>query len=49
MRLREAARHYGVRLASLADLEAEACEFAVPLPDDYGCGSGAAEIAPTRG
>ena len=33
-RLREAARLYGVRLVSLADLEAEASEFALPLPDD---------------
>jgi hypothetical protein len=33
-RLREAARRYGVRLLSLADLEAEASEFALPLPDD---------------
>jgi hypothetical protein len=33
-RLREAARRYGVRLASLADLEAEASEFALPLPED---------------
>jgi hypothetical protein len=33
-RLREAARRYGVRLVSLADLEAEASEFALPLPDD---------------
>jgi hypothetical protein len=33
-RLRETARRYGVRLVSLADLEAEASEFAVPLPDD---------------
>jgi hypothetical protein len=30
--LREAARRYGVRLVSLADLEAEAHEFALPLP-----------------
>src|SRR4029453_13001207 len=27
-------RRYGVRLVSLADLEAEASEFAIPLPDD---------------
>lgn len=33
-RLREAARRYGVRLVSLADIEAEASEFALPLPDD---------------
>jgi hypothetical protein len=33
-RLREAARRYGVRLVSLADLEAEAREFALPLPDE---------------
>ena len=33
-RLREAARRYGVRLVSLADIEAEAGEFALPLPDD---------------
>jgi hypothetical protein len=33
-RLREAARRYGVRLVSLAELEAEASEFALPLPDD---------------
>jgi hypothetical protein len=33
-RLREAARRYGVRLVSLADLEAEASEFALPLPDE---------------
>jgi hypothetical protein len=33
-RLREAARRYGVRLVSLADLEAAAREFALPLPDD---------------
>ena len=33
-RLREAARRYGVRLVSFADLEAEASEFALPLPDD---------------
>jgi hypothetical protein len=32
-RLREAARRYGVRLVQLADLEAEAREFALPLPD----------------
>jgi hypothetical protein len=32
--LREAARRYGVRLVSLADLEAEAREFALPLPDE---------------
>ncbi len=32
-RLREAARRYGVRLVPLADLEAEASEFALPLPD----------------
>jgi hypothetical protein len=32
-RLREAARRYGVRLVSLADLAAEASEFALPLPD----------------
>jgi hypothetical protein len=33
-RLREAAGRYGVRLVSLADLEAAAREFALPLPDD---------------
>jgi hypothetical protein len=33
-RLREAARRYGVRLVSLADLKAEASEFALPLPDE---------------
>jgi hypothetical protein len=33
-RLRQAARRYGVRLVSLADIEAEASEFALPLPDD---------------
>ena len=33
-RLREAARRYGVRLVSLADLEAEASEFALPLPEE---------------
>ena len=33
-RLREAARRYGVRLVSLADLEAEAREFALPLADE---------------
>jgi hypothetical protein len=33
-RLREAARRYGVRLVSLADLQAEASEFALPLPDE---------------
>jgi hypothetical protein len=33
-RLREAVRRYGVRLVSLADLEAEASEFALPLPDE---------------
>ena len=33
-RLREAARRYGVRLVSLAELEAEASEFALPLPDE---------------
>jgi hypothetical protein len=33
-RLREAARRYGVRLVSLAALEAEAREFALPLPGD---------------
>ena len=33
-RLREAARRYEVRLVSLADLEAEAGEFALPLPDE---------------
>jgi hypothetical protein len=33
-RLREAARRYGVRLVPLADLEAEASEFALPLPDE---------------
>jgi hypothetical protein len=33
-RLREAARRYGVRLVSLAALEAEASEFALPLPDE---------------
>jgi hypothetical protein len=33
-RLREAARRYGVRLVSLTDLEAEASEFALPLPDE---------------
>jgi len=38
-RLREAARRYGVRLVSLAALEAEAGEFALPLPD---------EVIPTR-
>jgi hypothetical protein len=33
-RLRQAAQRYGVRLVSLADLEAEAREFALPLPDE---------------
>jgi len=33
-RVREAARRYGVRLVSLAALEAEASEFALPLPDE---------------
>ncbi len=33
-RIREAARRYGVRLVSLAALEAEASEFAHPLPDE---------------
>jgi hypothetical protein len=33
-RLREAARRYGVRLVSLADLEGEAGEFALPLPNE---------------
>jgi hypothetical protein len=33
-RLRQAAHNYGVRLVSLADLEAEAREFALPLPDE---------------
>jgi hypothetical protein len=33
-RIREAARCYGVRLVSLAALEAEASEFALPLPDE---------------
>jgi len=33
-RLREAARRYGVRLVSLAALEAEAGEFALPLPNE---------------
>jgi hypothetical protein len=33
-RLREAARRYGVRLVSMADVEAEVGEFALPLPDD---------------
>jgi hypothetical protein len=33
-RLREAARRYGVRLVSFADLEAEAGEFALALPDE---------------
>jgi hypothetical protein len=33
-RLREAARRYRVRLVSLADLEAEVREFALPLPDE---------------
>ena len=32
-RLRVAARRYGVRLVSLADLEAQARELALPLPD----------------
>jgi hypothetical protein len=32
--LREAARRYGVRLVSAEDLEAEAREFALPLPDE---------------
>ena len=31
-RLREAGRRYGVRLVSLAELEAEARELALPLP-----------------
>jgi hypothetical protein len=39
-RLREAAWRYGVRLVSSAALEAEAREFALPLPD---------EVIPTRG
>jgi hypothetical protein len=34
LRVREAARRYGVRLVSLAALEAEAREFALPLPDE---------------
>jgi hypothetical protein len=34
VRLREAGRRYGVRLVSLADIEAEASEFALPLPDE---------------
>jgi hypothetical protein len=38
-RLHEAARRYGVRLVSPAALEAEAGEFALPLPD---------EVIPTR-
>jgi hypothetical protein len=33
-RIREAARRYGVRLVSLAAVEAEASEFALPLPDE---------------
>ena len=33
-RLREAAGRYRVRLVSLADLEAEVREFALPLPDE---------------
>lgn len=33
-RLREAASRYGVRLVALADLEAEAREFALPLSDE---------------
>jgi hypothetical protein len=33
-RLREAARRYGVRLVSFAALEAEASEFALPLPNE---------------
>jgi hypothetical protein len=32
--LREAARRYGVRLVSLTDLESEASEFALQLPDE---------------
>jgi hypothetical protein len=33
-RLRQAARRYGVRLVSIGDLEAEARELALPLPDE---------------
>ncbi len=33
-RLRQAAHRYGVRLVSLSALEAEAHEFALPLPDE---------------
>jgi hypothetical protein len=33
-RLREASRRYGVRLVSPADLDAEAAEFALPLPGE---------------
>jgi hypothetical protein len=33
-RIREAARRYGVRLVSLSALEAEAGEFALPLPNE---------------
>src|SRR5918995_7393642 len=33
-RLREAALRYGVRLRSLAHIQAQASEFALPLPDD---------------
>jgi hypothetical protein len=33
-RVRQAARRYGMRLVSLAALEAEAIEFALPLPDE---------------
>jgi len=33
-RLRGAARRYGVRIVPLDRLEAEACEFALPLPDE---------------
>jgi len=33
-RLRAAARRYRVRLVSPADIEAEAREFALPLPDE---------------
>jgi hypothetical protein len=33
-RLREAARRYGVRIVPLDQLEAEAREFALPLPDE---------------
>jgi hypothetical protein len=34
-RLRDAARRYGVRLVSPAELDAEAAEFALPLPREF--------------